>query len=150
MGCDTKGKIKGYVKHEDICNFIKENWDKNVVDEVSKQIHCPLTECDWKYKINEHSEDDNNWYAVFGFICFDYNVEKRQLYYDYSNLNSFENQEYYMKRGLSDMVECESVSLILGYWGNSVEIIQKIIEHFGGGWIDENDCDDVTYYPIMM
>lgn len=55
-----------------------------------------------------------------------------------------------MKRGLSDMVECESVSLILGYWGNSVEIIQKIIEHFGGGWIDENDCDDVTYYPIMM
>lgn len=131
-------------------NFIKENWDKNVVDEVSKQIHCPLTECDWKYKINEHSEDDNNWYAVFGFICFDYNGEKRQLYYDYSNLNSFENQEYYMKRGLSDMVECESVSLILGYWGNSVEIIQKIIEHFGGGWIDENDCDDVTYYPIMM
>lgn len=116
MGCDTKGKIKGYVKHEDICNFIKENWDKNVVDEVSKQIHCPLTECDWKYKINEHSEDDNNWYAVFGFICFDYNGEKRQLYYDYSNLNSFENQEYYMKRGLSDMVECESVSLILGYW----------------------------------
>lgn len=121
-----------------------------MVDEVSKQIHCPLTECDWKYKINEHSEDDNNWYAVFGFICFDYNGEKRQLYYDYSNLNSFENQEYYMKRGLSDMVECESVSLILGYWGNSVEIIQKIIEHFGGGWIDENDCDDVTYYPIMM
>ena len=32
MGCDTKGKIKGYVKHEDICNFIKENWDKNVVN----------------------------------------------------------------------------------------------------------------------
>ena len=48
------------------------------------------------------------------------------------------------------MVEAETTYLSLGFWGNSVEIMKEIIAHFGGGWIDENDCDDKTYYPIMI
>lgn len=38
----------------------------------------------------------------------------------------------------------------LGYWGNSIEIIKEIVAHFGGGWVDENDCDDKEYYPIEV
>ena len=31
-----------------------------------------------------------------------------------------------------------------------MEIIKEIVAHFGGGWIDENDCDDEDYYPIEL
>lgn len=26
--------------------------------------------------------------------------------------------------------------------------MKEIVAHFGGGWVDENDCDDKEYYPI--
>ena len=26
--------------------------------------------------------------------------------------------------------------------------MKEIIAHFGGGWIDEDDCDDKEYYPV--
>lgn len=38
--------------------------------------------------------------------------------------------------------------LSLGMWGNSVEIM-KYLCHTFGGYIDENDCDDEGFYPIM-
>ncbi len=41
----------------------------------------------------------------------------------------------------------EGVALNFGYWGNSVEIMRGICEHFGG-YLDENDCDADGYYPI--
>lgn len=34
MGCDTVGSIKGFVSHQEIADFIKENYDKNVEDHV--------------------------------------------------------------------------------------------------------------------
>lgn len=58
MSCDTMGRIKGYVKHEDIFDFIKQKWDSMATDSVKKDIPIPLSRCDWKYKFNEHSEDD--------------------------------------------------------------------------------------------
>ena len=79
-----------------------------------------------------------------------YNDEDRMLFYNYSNLNSYENLEFYSKHNLREMVETETTYLSLGYWGSSVEIIKEIVAHFGGGWIDENDCDDKEYYPIEL
>ena len=150
MSVDTHGKIKGFIRHEEILNFIRQKWDKDATDDVKKRITCPISECDWKYKINEHSEDNENWYSVHGFICFKYNDEDRMLFYNYSNLNSYENLEFYSKHNLREMVETETTYLSLGYWGSSVEIIKEIVAHFGGGWIDENDCDDKEYYPIEL
>ena len=150
MSIDTKGKIKGFVRHEDILKFIQKKWDKNAIDDVNKHITCPISECDWKYKINENSEDNENWYSIHGFIYFKYNDEDRMLFYNYSNLNSYENLEFYSKHNLKDRVETESTYLSLGCWGSSVEIIKEIVAHFGGGWIDENDCDDKEYYPIEL
>ena len=46
------------------------------------------------------------------------------------------------------MVKQEKTSLTLGYYGNSVEIMKDLVSQFGG-WIDENDCDDQSYYPIL-
>ena len=150
MSVDTHGKIKEFIRHEEILNFIRQKWDNDARDGVEKNITCPISECDWKYKINEHSEDNENWYSVHGFICFKYNDEDRMLFYNYSNLNSYENLEYYSKHNLREMVETETTYISLGYWGSSVEIIKEIVAHFGGGWIDENDCDDKEYYPIEL
>ena len=150
MGVDTHGKIKGFIRHEDILNFIRQKWDKNARYGIEKSIVCPLSECDWKYIINEHSEDSENWYTISGFICFKYNDEDRMLFYTYQNINSHDNMKYYLEHNLRDMVESETTFLSLGYWGSSVEIIKEIVAYFGGGWIDENDCDDKEYYPIEL
>lgn len=148
MGCDTCGKIKGYVKSEDIFEFVKQKYDKDATNQVTRKTSCPLSKCDWTYKINKHSDDYVNWYNISGFICFTYNNENRLLFYSYDNLNHYENLEYYTKFGLEDMVKSETTYVSLGCWGSSVEIIKEIIENFGGGWIDENDCDDNVYYLV--
>ena len=148
MGCDTCGKIKGYVDHEDIFEFIKNRYDSNATNSVKRKTICPLSECDWEYKMNEHSKDSENWYTVNGFICFKYNDEDRMIFYDYDNLNSYENLEYYTKVGLEDMVKAETTYISLGCWGSSVAIIKEIIANFNGGWIDENDCDGDDYYKV--
>lgn len=148
MSMDTHGRIKGFVKHEDILNYIKRNWDKEVVDCVEKRIVCPIAECDGEYKVNEHSEDNENWYKISGYIFFKYNGEDRALFYLYENLNYLENYEYYSEYGLKDMIEAETTYLLLGCHGTSVEIMKELIAHFGGGWIDENDCDDKEYYSV--
>ena len=44
------------------------------------------------------------------------------------------------------MVNSETTTITLGCWGSSVEIIKELVSHFGGGWIDENDCDEKEYY----
>ena len=73
MGCDTVGSIKGFVSHQEIAGFIKENYDKNVEDHVIRYVMYPISKCNWKHKINEHSEDKANWYTEHGFIYFKYN-----------------------------------------------------------------------------
>jgi len=148
MGCDTHGKIKGFVRHEDILNFIRQKYDKDAKSNINRRIMFPISKCTWKYKINEHSESNENDYIDQGVICFKYNNEDRMLMYCYDNLNHYENLKYYSKRGLTELVESETTFISLGYWGSSVEIIKEIVAHFGGGWIDDNDCDDKEYYPV--
>lgn len=150
MGMDTIGKIKGYIRHEEIFNFIKQKYDKNAKDCVTLNVNRPLNKCNWEYTINEHSEDNENWYDISGFIYFDNNGEQRMLFYNYSNINCLENIDYYAEWHLEDMVRSETTHISLGYHGNSVNIIKEIIAHFGGGWIDENDCDDIPYYPVEV
>ena len=148
MGAATKGEIKGFVRHEEIINFIRQKYDKNDTNYINKTIYNTVSEIDWKYKINEHSEDNENWYCISGRIDFDYHGEQRSVFYAYNNINSYENLDYYSKHGLKDMVLAETTYISFGYWGSSVEIAKEIIAHFGGGWIDENDCDDKLFYPI--
>lgn len=150
MGADTKGWIKGYVSHEEILNFIRQKWDKNATDEVKKHTINSIKECTWDYKINPHSEDNENWYSVYGFITFSYQDEVRDLFYDYDNVNHLENLEYYREYGLEELVTFETTYISLGTWGNSVEIIKALVAQFGGGWVDENNCDDEQPYPIEL
>ncbi len=148
MSVNTRGKIKGFIRYEEVFNFIRQKYDKNAVSDIKKTIYNPISEIDWKYKINEHSEDNENWYSVSGRIDFDYHGEERSLFYMYDNINSYENSDFYSERGLKDMVLAETTYISLGYWGSSVEIVKEIVAHFGDGWIDENDRDDKPYYPV--
>lgn len=148
MSVDTRAKIRGYVNHENIINFIRENWDKNVTTNIRREVAMPLSKCDWPYKINEHNDDPENWYGIWGIIYFTYKGEERMLAYNYDNINSFSNLARYSKLGLAEMVQSETTALSLGHWGSSVEILKTLTEHFGGGWLDEDDCDDDEYYPV--
>lgn len=148
MGCDTYGKIKGYVEQEDIFEFIKQRYDKKAMNHVRRTVYKPLSECNWEYEINEHSDDNENWYTIYGYMYFKHNGESRALFYFYDNINYYENLEYYTELGLEDMVRAETTSISLRCYGDSVEIIKEIVENFGGGWIDENDCDDNEYHWV--
>ena len=149
MGCDTYGRIKGHIRPENIVNFIHQKWDKNVRNEVSKHIYKPISMCNWNFKINDNCDDRYNWYVDYGFIIFKYNGEERALFYNYENINSYENSEYYAEYELDDMIRSETTFISLSYYGSSVEIIKEIVAHFGGGWVDDNDCDDDPYYPVV-
>lgn len=150
MGIDTHGRIKGFVAHEEILNFIRQKYDKNARSDVKRQKVKNIADVTWKHTMNEHSEDNEHWYDISGFIIFKYHEEDRMLFYMYSNVNHLENEEYYEERNLIDMVLAETTYLSLRCWGSSVEIIKEIVAQFGGGWIDENDCDEETYYPIEV
>ena len=145
MSVNTHGKLVGRICHEEVLNFIREKIDNNAISRVSKSTAGKLSEYDW---IKEVYGDSETWDTYSGFISFEYNGNNRNLFYMYSNINSYENLEYYAPLGLSDMVKSETTYLSLGQDDDAVEIIKMIVGHFGG-WIDENDCDNEPYYPVL-
>lgn len=48
------------------------------------------------------------------------------MFYLYSNVNYYENLDYYKTLGLEDMVKSETTYISLGYDENSCEIIKSI------------------------
>lgn len=149
MGVDTKGKIKGKISPEEIVKVLKENLGVDAVSDVSSHDYGKLDDLDFtfvKYGNNEH------WIIDHGFICFEINGDRRMLFYSYSNINIYEDLTYYKKEfpertDLKEMVKSETTSISLGLWKYSVEIIETIVSAFGG-WVDDNDCDDVPYRRI--
>jgi hypothetical protein len=143
MGVDTRGLLKGDISAEEILNFIRHNYDKNAKSYVTDKDYGSLKEV----LFNEKYGDRDNWIVKYGNIDFSYKGEDRSLFYYKSNINYYENLKYYSEYGLENMVKSETTSISLGCWGNSVQIIKDIVREFGG-WIDENDCDDISYYLI--
>ena len=144
MGVDTKARLKGRVRHEEVLNFIKQKIDRNAVSGVKKDIHKTKITC-------EHAKygNEDDWFSEHGFIYFTSKEgNERSLFYNYENINSFENLKYYEEYGLGDMVKSETTYLSLGFNDEAVEIMRDIVTEFGG-WIDENDCDDKEFEPIV-
>lgn len=145
MGVDTLGKLKGNIEPEKILNFIKFKYDKNATSDVKTQKYKPFRELSF---VKERYGDSTYWECTSGTIHFKDGEDTRTLFYSYNNMNSYENIEFYAQNGLEEMVKSETTCISLGCWGNSVDIIKSIVTEFGG-WIDENDCDDKEYYPIL-
>lgn len=107
----------------------KEITGKDVFNVITTKI-----DKDAEYKISIDSYDN----AEMGDIIFKYKDENRRLFYcittDKENGTKFINGE-------------KHVCLKLGKWGNSVKIMIDIIKCFGG-YIDEDDCDEISSYYI--
>lgn len=144
MGVDTKGLLRGKVPHEEVLNFIRQKYDSNAKSFVEKREFNITEDQKW---IKEVYGDPSKRVEWSGFIQFKDGTDTRSIFYVYTNINSWENIDYYSSCDLEDMVKSETTYLSLGYGGNSVDIIKSIVSHFEG-WIDENDCDDEPFYPI--
>lgn len=142
MGCDTNLRLKGHVTVEQIVDYIDEHY-KFISNSIREDSYGSLSE----YWVKEKYDDSNEWKTTSGFIRFNDGTENRNMFYSYQNVNSYENLEYYSKYNLENMVKSETTLLSLGCCGNSVEIMKRIAQEFGG-WLDENDCDDILPYWI--
>jgi hypothetical protein len=97
--------------------------------------------------IKEVYDDSDTWTEINGYIFFTLNLEKRAIYYSYSNCNSYENLQYYSEIGLEDMIKSETTFLSLNC-DEKIDIMNDIVTNFGG-YIDRNDCDDIPYEPVI-
>lgn len=152
MGCDTHLKLKGFVPAEDLCRYLTKKYGK-VKSNIERCNVCSVEKLDYKFVLNPGHEGDSMRYNDYGDIEFRFTAkdgkeELRSIFYYYSNINPFENLDYYKKIGLENMVLAETTSLILNAWGSSVDILTDIAKEFGGGWLDDNDCDDDPYYYV--
>lgn len=143
MSVDTQLKLKGRITAEQIVDYITEHY-KFISNEVKEENYGSLNQYDW---VEEKYDDSNEWKIINGAITFRDGDENRSLFYYYQNVNSYENLEYYSKYNLEDMVKSETTFLSLNCYDNSVEIMKGIAQEFGG-WLDENDCDDIPPYWI--
>lgn len=150
MSIDTIGRLRGFISSEQIAKYLQTHYDKNAFCKIERKFYGKIDEefSDTVYAINLGSQDNDNWYVDSGFIEFKDEDETRQLFYSYSNVNFYENLEYYQDLNLEEMVSTETTSIILGCFGNSVEILKNMIEYFNGGWLDKNDCDDELFEYI--
>lgn len=149
MGRDTYGKIKGRISPEEIVRVIKERLGVDAVSEVKTHVYEKLDDLDFTFM---NYGDSDSWECDHGFILFEFDGDKRALFYSYDNINTYENLNYYKetypdRRDLEEMVKSEKTHIGLGCCGNSVEIIETIVSAFGG-WVDDNDCDDIPYRKI--
>lgn len=121
MSVDTKGIIKGKVNPKEIYNIICDLYDEEAIYNID----------------NENSRNEE-----CGFICFKDGKDQRQIY-----VSTDTNEKWKEKYLLDSGIDKDYVYLSLGMWNNSVEIISNIVKNFGG-YIDENDCDEIGYVYI--
>lgn len=143
MSADVTLNLKGYISAEQIVDYIDEHY-KLINNGVKEENYGSLNECDW---VKEKYDDSNEWKITSGFITFNDGNENRAMFYLYQNVNFYENLEYYSEHDLEDMVKSETTHLSLEHYGNSVDIMKGIAQEFGG-WLNENDCDDIPPYWI--
>ena len=144
----TIGNLNGFVSHEDILNYIKKKYDPMATVNVDKTIVANLSDFKEEYQINPHSETDQYYYIVDGYISFNYRNLNRTLMYSYKNINWTEKLEYYKSLGLEDFVRAEKTYIDLIFDNDSVKIITNILHNFTGGWINEKENDDKSYYFV--
>ena len=145
-GIDSRLKLLGKISDKEIMNVIKETLGVEAVSDVKTWDCGKLDDLDFPLR---NYGDEDHWIEEHGFITFEYNGEDRMLFYSHSNINVYENIDYYKKMypdraDIVRMIKSETTSLSLGTWGSAVEILEKIVKKFGG-WIDDNDCDYIPY-----
>lgn len=145
MGVDVVLRLKGHITVNQIVKYISENY--NFIKDGTKTYTYGNLDTYGDF-VKEHYGDSNKWINVSGFIDF-YNIigTKFNLFYNYSNMNAYENLEYYSEKGVEEMIKSETTYLSLPKYEDTVEILKGIAQEFGG-WLDEDDYDDIPPYWI--
>jgi hypothetical protein len=125
MGQSTQGYVNRNVTAMDIYNVICEKYDKETGFDIKTQIY------------NEEEQE-------IGSIFFKDGEDQRRLFICYGEVD----KEDIFNKEIEFNGSKKYVYLSFGFWGNSVQIMTDIIKCFGG-YIKENDCDEmpIVYIP---
>lgn len=122
MGVDTNGYVGSNVTAKEIYDV--------VLQEISKDADFGV-------------DSRNTLDSLYGFIDFIDGKDQRNLFI----VENTEADSYQKDKMFNDN---RYTYLSLGKWGNSIELMTKIVSKFGG-YIDEDDCDSIeafeTYIP---
>lgn len=120
MGVDTNGYVSRQVTAMDIYNIICSKFDKDAIFDVKVETRNGVDEEIGKiyFKIGEDQRGL--------FLCHGENENDQKFDFDGSS---------------------KYVYMSLGHWNNSEQIMTNIVKCFGG-YIDENDCDDIDAFYI--
>ncbi|KAA9007333.1 hypothetical protein F4V43_02280 [Paenibacillus spiritus] len=106
---------------------------------VSKEVKAidiyNVVQTKFDSEANFYIDEDRD--GEIGNVVFKYNDDRRNLFYCVTS-DKLPETEFDSK---------PHVALILGNWGESVRIMTEIVKEFGG-YVDENDCDDIG--PIYI
>lgn len=113
MGVDTKGFLFG------------ENKENFSIEKLVQYLDTNYTDVGLGSLFNEkdcliYFKDSNEWRMLF----------------------LFQNYSSYCHENYPNLEDGSIILFDLGCWGNSVKIMEGILEEFGGGYIIENDCND--------
>ena len=140
------GKIKGYVDFYNLVDFVKSKYNfAMVTEDLNREVIAPLAECCLGAQVNEHSDNTEYWYNMFGTIKIPHRGKDKAIEYYYDNLSFKEEVEEYRKWNLKESMETTTISVSYSTdeeKETNKSIIAEIIEHFGGGWIS----DDLEHY----
>jgi hypothetical protein len=126
MGVDTHGYVDREVTASDIYNVILNKFDKDAIFDIN-------------VRNNYEGEPEE-----IGNILFKIGEDQRKLFICYGEVNQ-EDQNSYMEFNGNR----KYTYLSLGFWGNSEKIMTDIVKSFGG-YVDENDCDDISAIYISQ
>lgn len=143
MGVDTRAYLRGAVLPEEIAKFLAQKYNLNLNDikiDDKTYDYIKFTETLNPLKIYDSHKDV--WVTQHCTINFKTpQGEMRSLFWYFSNAIFTSELAFLRERK-------EPIVLIsLRYNEESIQIIKDITTYFGG-WIDENDCDDIGYYEL--
>ena len=145
MGECTRALLKGKINPEEIANFIMQHYNLEPNQIRIYDIFADSIKLENKLKpIKQYGTATEFWNTNTTHIVFINPFRKeshRSLFWYYSNCVFEGNDEH-----ITSQYETTYISLSCDT--EAIEIIKAITAHFGG-WIDENDCDGISYREIV-
>ena len=153
MGLDTRFKVIGHLSKERLMQILTlySNFDMNATNDIKVVKDDKIKDLDFDFI---QFDNDEYWWSEYGFIYLTYNGRKRQIFYNYTNIKGTDDiasdvvHRCNRNPELAKMYVSETTHLSLGYDEDAVKFFTQLAGILGGGWLDENDCDDKTYYFV--
>ena len=153
MGECTRALLKGKINPEEIANFILNYYNLKPNEIRIFNLFTNSIKIEDKLKpIKQYGKNTGFWDTDTTHIVFVNPFRKpvpknstpthRSLFWYYSNC-VFEGEA-----STTIASQYETTYISLSHDKEAIEIIKAITAHFGG-WMDENDCDDISYREVI-